>query len=131
MIFPTGNTAAGATPTTIEWGLFTVDSSGDLTQVAVTPNNTALFNATYAKQSESFSSSYTMVPGQRYALGLLVVSSQAMPTTIRDWNSSIMSWNGPVRRMSSLTGQTSMPSSVSAASLAWGTAAPLFAYVSP
>jgi hypothetical protein len=131
VIFPSGNAAAGATPTLVEWALFTVDGSGDLARVAVTPSNTALFANSYTKYSESFSAGCVMVPGQRYTLGLLVVSSQTMPTACGNYNTSVLSWSGPVRKMSSLTGQTTMPSSVTAGSLAWGTSAPLLAYVSP
>lgn len=131
VIFPTGNTAAGATPTTVEWGLFTVDASGNLTQVAATVNDTTLYSAGYAKDAAALAASYQTVAGQRYALGLLVVSTAAMPTACGNDATSALSWNGPVRKMSTLTGQTAMPASVTAASLAWGTSAPLLAYVSP
>lgn len=77
----TGATAAGATPTLCRIGLFTVDpSSGDLTLVAATANDTTLWSGASATQTRSWSAPYFKVAGQRYALGRLIVTAAATPT---------------------------------------------------
>lgn len=75
-----GNTAAGATPTLVRLGLFTVAANGDLTLVASTVNDTALLNTTFTMFGKAYSTPYVTIPGQRYAFGVLVVSGATMPT---------------------------------------------------
>lgn len=75
-----GTVAAGATPTLVRWGLYLVAANGDLTLVASTPNDTALFAVASAAGSKSFSVPYAAVAGQRYAIGVLVVSAAAIPS---------------------------------------------------
>lgn len=75
---PTGGTAAvGATLCRI--GLYTVDSSGNITLVASTPNDTNLWIATNTVYTKSLSSPYAVRRGVRYAIGLLVVGSSTAP----------------------------------------------------
>ncbi len=75
-----GTTAAGATPTLCEIGLFTVDAAGDGARVAVTANDTSLFATASATYTRSWIASYNMVVGQQYALSWLVVTTGVVPT---------------------------------------------------
>lgn len=75
-----GTVAAAATPTLVRWGLYLVAANGDLTLVASTPNDTALFAVGSAVGAKSFSVAYAAVAGQRYAIGVLVVSGVAIPS---------------------------------------------------
>jgi hypothetical protein len=75
-----GTTAAGATPTLIRVGLFSIDSSGNGTLVAVTPNDTTLFATASTPYTKSWSTPYAKVAGQRYAWGILIVTAAATPT---------------------------------------------------
>ena len=111
-----GGTAAGATPTVCRIGLYTVAASGDLTLVASTANDTALFNSSGAV-TKAWSSSYAKVSGTRYAVGLVVVSGATMPT----FSGSVIGQGVEAlvapALSSSLAGQTDLPSSVAAGSL--------------
>lgn len=76
----TGNTAAAATPTLCRVGLYSIAANGDGTLVASIASDTTLFAATNTAYTRSWSSSYAKVAGQRYALGILVVTAAAAPT---------------------------------------------------
>lgn len=113
-----GSTAAGATPTLVRFGLYTVASNGDLTLVASTANDTTLFSSANSSVNKALSASYNMVAGQRYAAGWLVVSAAAIPTIIS--TTSILPGSELAiepRLMSQITGQSNLPSSVANASL--------------
>ena len=75
-----GSTAAAATPTLIENGLFEISTAGDGTRIAVTGNDTSLYSVANSAHTRLWLASYNMVIGQRYALSWLVVSAVAMPT---------------------------------------------------
>lgn len=75
-------TAAGATPTLVRYGLYSIDGAGAGTLVASTPNDTALLAATFTAYAKAFSAPATKTRGQRYALALLVVSAAAMPAML-------------------------------------------------
>lgn len=75
-----GSTAAGATPTVCRVGLYSVASSGDITLVASTANDTALWASINTEYPKDFSAPYTVTAGQRYALGVLVVSGATIPS---------------------------------------------------
>lgn len=76
----TAGTAAGATPTLCKLGIWLVDpSSGDLTLVASTANDTTLWAATTTLYKTVLTSAYTLVEGQRYALGALCVTAATAP----------------------------------------------------
>jgi hypothetical protein len=77
-----GATAAAATPTLCRVGLYTVDVNSDLALVASTVNDTTLFAATNTPYTRSFSASYQMVVGQRYAVAVLVVTAVATPSFV-------------------------------------------------
>lgn len=76
----TGSTNAGATPTLCRIGLYSVAANGDLTLVASTANDTTLFASTVTSYTRSFSASYDVVRGQRYAVGIIVVTGATAPT---------------------------------------------------
>lgn len=76
----TGGTAAAATPTLIRLGVYSIAANGDGTLVASTPNDTTLLAATFTAYSKAFSVALSKTLGQRYALGLLVVTAAAAPT---------------------------------------------------
>lgn len=75
-----GTTAAGATPTLVRIGLYTVDSTGAGTLVASTANDTTLLAAASTAYPKAWSSPYVKVAGQRYALGIIVVTAFTAPT---------------------------------------------------
>lgn len=115
-----GGTAAGATPTLCRIGLWTVDSSDNsVSLVASTANDTALFAATNTAYTKSWSSSYAKVAGQRYALGILVVTGAAGPTypgLIVGIGFTAEMAVAP-RLTGTLTSQTDLPSSFTSAGL--------------
>lgn len=114
-----GSTAAGATPTTVLIGVYTVAGNGDLTRVAVTTNDTAVFAATNTPYTKSFTASFSKVAGTRYAVGILVVTAAAVPTTV-----GIFGGGGNAaevgldpRLAGAVTGQSTMPASIANASI--------------
>jgi hypothetical protein len=83
--FLSGGTAAGATPSLVKFGLYTVDLSSaraivTLTRVAVTASDTALFAAANTAYSKALTAAYTVQEGARYAVAALVVTAAAAPT---------------------------------------------------
>ena len=76
----TYTTAAGATPTLCRIGIYSVDGSGNLTLVASTANDTALFAAAATTYTKALSSAWSKVAGTRYAVGVLVVTGATAPT---------------------------------------------------
>jgi hypothetical protein len=74
-----GVTAAGATPTLCKLGLYLVDASDNGTLVAATANTTSLWAAANTAYTPAWVTPYTMILGQRYALGQLIVTSQTAP----------------------------------------------------
>lgn len=74
-------TAAGATPTLVRIGLYSIDATtGAGTLVASTVSDTALFATVNTAYTKSWSSSVGVVAGQRYALATLVVTAAAAPS---------------------------------------------------
>lgn len=74
-----GTIAAGATPSLARIGLYSIASDGAGTLVASTASDTALFASTTTAYTKSWSASYALTAGTRYALGLLVVTAAAAP----------------------------------------------------
>lgn len=74
-----GSTAAGATPSLVRYGLYTVAATGDITLVASTANDTTLLAATNTGYSKATSASYIKSQGQLYAFGALVVTAATAP----------------------------------------------------
>lgn len=132
---PSGGTAAGATPTLCRVGIYSEAGNGDLTLVASIASDTALWAATSTEYLRSFTASLSKVAGQRYALGLIVVSAAALPTFYQPTspNSAI---HGTImarapRLAGLVAGQTDLPSSVVAASITNGSPRPVYAELVP
>lgn len=107
-----GGTAAGATPTLIRYGLYSVDASGNLTLVASTPNDTTLLTITTTPYPKAVSVPYAVQRGQRYAFGVLVVTGATAPSLLASAvvNSALAS--ASPRRLGNLTGQADLPGSI-------------------
>ena len=125
-----GTTAAAATPTLIRFGFYTVAANGDITLVASTPNDTALFALTSTEYTKALSSAYTFIGGQRYAGAILVISGTTLPSFIGQAASLPISTiaRGP-RLNGFVTGQTDLPASVAAGSIGNGSSLPWIAVV--
>jgi hypothetical protein len=113
-----GSTSAAATPTLVRIGLFSIAGNGDGTLVAATTSDTALFAAANTRYTKSWASSYAKVAGQRYAVGILVVTSATAPSL-----AGVGAGNSPAladdpRLTASIASQTDLPASFTAAALA-------------
>ncbi|GAA0494815.1 hypothetical protein Ade02nite_19680 [Paractinoplanes deccanensis] len=116
-----GGTAAAATPTLVRMGLYLVDGNGDGTLVASTANDTSLFAATNTAYTRSWTAPYAKVAGQRYALGVLVVTAATAPQLVGNSIAGVGAAAEPSvapRLSGSLAGQADLPASFTAASLA-------------
>lgn len=76
----TFTTAAAATPSLVRIGLYTIASDGAGTLVASIASDTTLFAAASTTYTKSWTTPYSKVAGQRYALGVLVVTATTAPT---------------------------------------------------
>lgn len=82
--FFSDTTVAGASPTTVRYGLFTITEDGNyMYPFARTVNDTTLFSVAMTKYSLSFSDGWarnvTLVPGRTYAIGIIIDSAAALP----------------------------------------------------
>lgn len=83
----TNATAAAAAPTLCRLGLHEVDEAGDLTLLARSANDTALWAATYTEYASPFEAAggypgaVQLAAGVRYALSRLVVTAVAAPSS--------------------------------------------------
>jgi hypothetical protein len=114
---------AGAGSTLQRIGVYSVAGNGDLTLIASTPNDTALWIANGLQYSKSFSDSFSKVRGTRYAVGTLVVGSSTAPTL---WGSNVLAAAemAEAPRLSAiLTSQTDLPASAAAGTLTNSSAA--------
>lgn len=81
--FDMANTvAAGATPTLIKGALFAVDPLYNLTQIAVSANDTTLLNGTNAKYGKVFSTPVNLNYNSLYAFGFIWISAAAVPSIL-------------------------------------------------
>lgn len=112
-------TAAGATPTLIRFGLYTVAANGDITLVASTANDTTLLAGAGGETTKALSSSYKVYAGRRYAFGALVVTAAAAPAiTSLNAQSAASTEMGRAPRLSgAVTGQADLPASVASGSI--------------
>ena len=113
----TGTTAAGATPSLIRYGLYSVASSGDLTQVGVTPNDTSLLAGAINLFAQTMSASVTLIEGQLYAIAALVVTAATAPTLAGALPSSGNDLAQTPRMSAVLTAQSDLNSTYTAGSL--------------
>jgi hypothetical protein len=121
-----GSTAAGATPSLVRIGVWSVDGSGDLTLVGSTANDTALFASTATVYTKAFSSSFTMTQGQLYAVGVLIVTAATAPIIAAAVHNVGVEGAVSPRITASLSGQTDLESTISSGSLG-GSAGILYA----
>lgn len=114
-----GATPAGATPTLVRVGIYTVAANGDITLVASTPNDTALLSgAAGTVVTKALSSPLLKVAGQRYAVGILVVTGATAPTVVGIGSNLPATELGMSPRLCAIIGsQTDLPASVVAGSL--------------
>jgi len=122
----TSGTAAGATPTLCRIGVYSVAANGDLTLVGACANDTSLFATINTRYARALSASYNAVLGQRYAMGVLVVTAAATPTFVGIAPNSalVTSFSTSPRISGSLAGQSDLPSSIAAGSVAATTVLP-------
>jgi hypothetical protein len=109
------STAAAATPTLIRFGIYSVATNGDLTLIGSTANDTTLFAGTFQAQVKALSAATTLIQGNRYVLAFLIVSSAAMPTVL---GSYIADPDQSPRLAGIVTGQTNLPSTITAGTVA-------------
>jgi hypothetical protein len=122
----TGDIPAAATPSLIQVGIYSLDSSGNATLVASTPNDTTLFAAANTAYSKALTSSFTKNQGTRYFIGLLIVSTHATPDFVGQVGpASALGESGILAVVPAislqLSGQASLPASILVASLNTGT----------
>lgn len=75
-------TAAGATPSVIRFGLYSVDTTDDslVSLLASTANDTALLASQNTAYTKALSANYTISGGTRYCFASLVVTAATAPT---------------------------------------------------
>jgi hypothetical protein len=114
----TDTTAAGATPTLVRLGLYEVSALGDLTLVASTANDTTLYAAASTVYEKALSASYTLRKGQRYAVGIIVVTAATVPTLAATNSSVLTAELAKTPRINGvLSGQADLPASILAANI--------------
>jgi len=113
----THSSAAGATPTLVQIAVYSVDASDNLTLVASTPNDTTLFATASTRYVKSFSAAFTKTAGQRYAVGILIVTAAAIPTLMGNIpmnGTGLGAVSTLPRRQGRVASQTSLPSTITA-----------------
>lgn len=106
-----GSTAAvGATLCRV--GVYSVAANGDLTLVASTANDTALWSATSTPYGKNFTAPFTKRKKQRYAVGTLVVGATTAPNLMGQSQLLAAEAAQPPRLCGSVSGQTDLPSSI-------------------
>jgi hypothetical protein len=121
-------TAAGATPTLVRWGVWSVnESTGDLSLVAAIPNDTSLLSVANTSYARTFSAPWSKQADALYALGLLIVTGAASPSIYGTvWSLNATERATATRVAGIVNGQTDLPSSVAAGSIADAAAGPYF-----
>jgi hypothetical protein len=115
----TGPTGAGAKPTLCRIGIYSEDPvTGNLTLVGSIANDTTLFGAANTVYTRNLTSSFTKQRGTRYAFGVLVVTSLALPKLVGLSAASAMSGELAERpRLAGQITQNDLPSAIAATSL--------------
>jgi hypothetical protein len=114
----TVGTAAAATPTLVRIGLYEVLSNGDLSLVASTASDTALYAATNTAYEKALQAGYALVKGKRYAYGILVVSAAAVPALAATTASVVADELAKTPRLNGVaTGLSDLPATVTAGSV--------------
>ena len=109
---------SGAAPTLIKFGVYSVAGNGDLTLIAQTTSDTALFGAAFGQANKAFTAACPFVRGGHYAAASLIVTTGTIPNL---WGVGVIGAGELAtapRLCGQVTGQTDLPSSISAASVA-------------
>jgi len=107
---------AGGAATTAQFGVYSVDGSGDLTLLESTTNDTDLLTTAWSEKTKALSDSVSLVAGNAYAIGYLLVTSNGVGSIESiggRWSTHKMA----PRLCGKLDSQTSLPSSISAGSV--------------
>jgi len=112
----TAGTAAGATPTYCAMGCYLVNADNSLTLQGACANDTTLFAATFGSYTRAVTTPFQKVQGKRYAYAVLVVSAAAMPN-FNGYNGTVAMSTVSPRVAAALTGQSTIPASITSASL--------------
>ena len=113
----TSSTGAGATPTVIRFGIYSVADNGDVTLIGSTPNDTTLLASTNTLYTKAFSAGVTLVAGTRYAIGAIVVTAAAAPTLVGVAQVGTQVEAILPRVCGQKTGQSDLPSSMTEANI--------------
>jgi hypothetical protein len=80
---PSGNTAAGATPSLVRFGLYKRDPDAlGYTLVASTANDTTIFAAATTVYTRNWTTPVTVIQGEEYLVGFVLVTAAAVPTML-------------------------------------------------
>ncbi len=123
----TGSTAAGATPTICRIAVYLVDdATQNLTLVASTANDTTLFSVATNEYVKAFSAPFTKYKGNRYAIGVLVVTAFTLPNFCGQ-NSIPAAETSKAPRITGYSAQADIVASITDASLTAGASRIYFA----
>jgi hypothetical protein len=116
-------TAAGATPTLVKMGVYSVDNTtGDLTLVASTASDTSVFSAANTSYEVTLASPWSKTAGTTYAYALLITTANTLPTVAGHSHTSSTAINSILALSPRISGavaaQTDLPSSVLSADVA-------------
>jgi hypothetical protein len=123
----TAGTAAGATPSLIRYGLWSVDSNDDLTLVASTTHDATLLASTNTRYPKALTTAYAITKGSRYSVGLLVVTAATAPVVATVTPLVSTAFGGASPRMGwEKSGQADLPNTLTAANQTTTVAQPYF-----
>ena len=112
-------------------GLYLVNGDGSLTLATSTANDTTLFSANWTNYSKSFQTPFQLTAGVRYALGVLMIGN-ALPGFYGNWKLNTQyAYAGNPRKIANVTGQSSLPATISANAPVVTRAVPIYAQVTP
>lgn len=113
-------TAAGATPTLVKFGLFSVAANGDLTLIGVTASDTAIFSAANTRYSRALLTPVALTAGVTYASAMLLTTAAALPTLLSPnaLSPTASALSQTPRLSGSIAGQTDISASYASASVA-------------
>lgn len=106
--FQTGGTAAAAS-TLARVGLYSVDTSGNLTLIGSCANKTT-FAGTYAQQTCALTAAVTLTAGSLYAIGVLQVATTPATVAGQWFNGTFM--GGTPKMARKVTGLADLPATV-------------------
>jgi hypothetical protein len=126
-----GTVAAAATPTYAAIGVYQVNADDSLTLIGSTASDTTLFNGTFAAPTRALQAAVNLVAGQRYALGILVVTAAATPTF---YGSKVNSLEAAAQQpfiAATVASQSALPASIAVGSLSSSGAGVFYGAVAP